>query len=173
MKQIRRSVFETNSSSTHSVSISNKNSHMANKACLSVDWDDFVHVEFGSFGWEQESYTEPYIKLQYLVTMLIETEGDRIACKEELLELDGFKLINDAVAEYCDCSGIYIDSEFSINTATWCSDGSTYVEHDGYIDHQSCEDYFSVEDFLNNYGVTATDFIFNTGIVLITDNDNY
>ena len=59
MIQIRRGVFETNSSSTHSVSISHKNSSYYDPSSLNVfidEYDNKVHVKFGEFGWEVESY---------------------------------------------------------------------------------------------------------------------
>lgn len=173
MKQIRRSVFETNSSSMHSVSISNKRNYLYDEDCLLVDVDDYVHVRFGEFGWEIESYNDAYSKLQYIVTMLVETEGRRVMSSDDLFETDGFKLINDAVADYCHCKGIWIDSWMKMELYEWDGRKELYLEHDGYIDHQSHEDYSCVKDFLDDYGVSITDFIFNSGVVVHTDNDNH
>lgn len=176
MIQIRSSVFETNSSSTHSVSISRKNSNYYDASSLNFfidDDDNKVHVKFGEFGWEIESYWSPYDKLQYIVTMLVETEGNNITSVDDLFKTDGFKLINDAVADYCNCDGIWIDEDMKLNSYTW--DGKThyYIDHDGYIDHQSCEDYKSVQDFLDDYCLDVTKFIFDNGVVVHTDNDNH
>ena len=176
MKQIRKNVFETNSSSTHSVSISNKNSTYYGSTVLDTfidKCDNKAHVKFGEFGWEIESYNLPYNKLQYIVTMLVETEGSDISCVEDLFETDGFKLINDAVADYCNCDGIWIDDDMKMDSYTW--DGKThyYIEHEGYIDHQSHEDYSSVQDFLDDYCLNITQFIFDGGVTVHTDNDNH
>ena len=175
MKQIRNGVFETNSSSTHSVSISRKNSYYYNRDCLEdyIDYDNKVHVEFGEFGWEVERYSLPYEKLQYIVTMLAETEGRSISSVHELFETDGFKLINDAVANYCKCDGIWINSDMKMCCYEWNGKTELYLDHDGYIDHQSHEDYKSVQDFLDDYGVDAEQFIFDDGVCVITDNDNH
>lgn len=172
MKQVRRNVFETNSSSTHSVSVSSKNNKYYDSTSLNVDYDNKVHVRFGEFGWEIRDYDLPYNKLQYIVTMLVETEGD-VSCVDELFETDGFKLINDAVADYCHCDGIWIDGNMEMESYTW--DGKTYyyLEHDGYIDHQSREDYNSVQDFLDDYCLDITQFIFDSGVIVHTDNDNH
>ena len=175
-KQIRLGVFETNSSSTHSVSISSTNSRYYDSTALDVfvdEYDNRVHVRFGEFGWEVENYRFPYDKLQYIVTMLVETEGNDITCVNDLFETDGFKLINDAVADYCHCYGIWIDEDIQLNSYTW--DGKThyYISHNGYIDHQSCEDYKSVQDFLDDYYLDVTQFIFDDGVVVHTDNDNH
>lgn len=175
MRQIRNMVFETNSSSTHSVSVSYKNSNYYNENCLEsfVDYDNKVHVEFGEFGWEVEHYYTPYEKLQYIITMLVETEGRNISTTDELFETDGFKLINDAVADYCHCDGIWIDSKMKMSCYEWGGKTHIYLEHDGYIDHQSCEYYSSVQDFLDDYNVDITKFIFDDGVCVITDNDNH
>lgn len=176
MKTIRHNVFETNSSSTHSVSVSHKTTSLYNSDCLNDYIDSFdnkVHVRFGEFGWEIESYVLPYDKLQYIVTMLVETEGNNITKVDDLWETEGFKLINDAVADYCNCDGIWIDENMELDSYTWDGKEHYYISHEGYIDHQSCEDYKSVQDFLDYYGVNITDFIFNTGVVVHTDNDNH
>lgn len=172
-RQIRSSVFETNSSSTHSVSISNKNSYYYDKDCLEIDWDNRVHVRFGEFGWEKAYYSLPYNKLQYIVTMLVETEGRNVSTVDELFETSGFKLINDAVANYCGCDGIWIDSEMNMRSYVWGENEKVYISHDGYIDHQSHEDYNSVQDFLDYYDVDIAKFIFDESVCVITDNDNY
>ena len=176
MKAIRNNVFETNSSSTHSVSISHKVSSLYGSDCLSnyiEFYDNKVHVRFGEFGWEIESYVLPYDKLQYIVTMLVETEGNNITKVDDLWETEGFKLINDAVADYCNCDGIWIDENMKLDSYTLDGKEHYYISHEGYIDHQSYEDYKSVQDFLDDYGVNITDFIFNTGVVVHTDNDNH
>lgn len=176
MIQIRSSVFETNSSSTHSVSISRKNNRYFDASSLNLfidENDNKVHVRFGEFGWEIESYNWPYDKLQYIVTMLVETEGNNITDVNELFKTDGFKLINDAVANYCNCDGIWIDENMQLNSYTWDGKMHYYIDHNGYIDHQSCEDYKSVQDFLDDYGLDVTQFIFDNGVVVHTDNDNH
>lgn len=176
MRQIRNNVFETNSSSTHSVSVSYKNSNYYSNDCLEdhIDYNDNkVHVNFGEFGWEMASYDHPYEKLQYIVTMLVETEGRNILSVDDLFETEGFKLINDAVAYYCNCNGICIDDEMKMKYYEWDGKKHFYLDHEGYIDHQSHENYKCVQDFLDDYGVSAEKFIFDNGVCVITDNDNH
>ena len=43
IKKIRQSVFETNSSSTHSICIATD---------TTIDFPKSLHFEFGEFGWE-------------------------------------------------------------------------------------------------------------------------
>jgi hypothetical protein len=175
-RQIRRSVFETNSSSTHSVSVSRKNNQRYSSNVLNVfidEYDNKIHVRFGEFGWEIANYNFPYDKLQYIVTMLVETEGNNIASIDELFESDGFKLINDAIADYCHCDGIWIDEDMKLDSYEWNGKVHSYISHEGYIDHQSCEDYNSVQDFLDDYGLDIIQFIFDDGVIVHTDNDNH
>ena len=49
MKTIRQNVFETNSSSSHSLCI--KSIKDLNKSYLTISDDDLIHVDFGEFGW--------------------------------------------------------------------------------------------------------------------------
>jgi hypothetical protein len=105
--------------------------------------------------------------------MLVETEGCGISCVDDLFETDGFKLINDAVADYCHCGGIWIDEDMKLDSYTWGGKTHYYIEHNGYIDHQSYEDYGSVQDFLDDYGLSVTQFIFDNGVIVHTDNDNH
>lgn len=167
MKTIRQNVFETNSSSSHSLCIGTNNE--LSPSYLSIDnVDNCIHVEFGEFGWGYETTIDQYDKLSYLVTMLVETEGSLCKSMFDLRNTEGFQVIEKAIKEYCNCDGIIIDSK--IGPASW---NENYTEHDGYIDHQSCEDYRSVQNFLNDYGITVEQFVFNSNINLIIDNDNH
>ena len=159
-RQIRWNVFESNSSSMHSLTI---NSLGAEYSSLSVDQDtNKVFTKFGEFGWGYDVYRNAKMKLSYLVTMLIETHRDCMSL-DELCETEDFKKINDAVAEYMNCDGIIIDEE--IGKSTWNENCNT---HSGYIDHQSI---CNIDELLEE--CTIKDFIFDTGIELIIDNDNY
>lgn len=163
-RQIRKSVFESNSSSMHSLTVS------VNDMWDTLKVDEFenkVITKFDEFGWEVESYIDAATKLSYIVTMLVETHCD-VYSMEELEETEDFKLINDVVANYCNCDGIRIDSR--LEQEEW--NGKTYDwnDHDGYIDHQSV---MGVKKLLEEYGCTMEEFIFNKGVVLHIDNDNH
>lgn len=174
--KIRKGVFETNSSSCHSISINSNTPNYAPPESLYVNYEtNRVSVSFGEFGWEIESYYGVGAKLEYLITMVAETEGNKITTVEEFYETEGYKLINDSIANYCKCDGIELkDGELKMRSYTR-SDGSicTYLNHEGYIDHQSTEDYSSLKDFLDSYGLSVIDFVFNRNIAVHTDNDNH
>lgn len=187
-RQIRHGVFETNSSSCHSLSIRNSQTNY-DYDCLRkfhLADDNTIHAGFGEFGWGYDDYTDPYNKLEYALTMIVETECRNINNVEEFFESEGFTELNSLIKDRCNCDGITVTSEMDIrhyHPTKWDDKKGKYVEdysitefyvdHYGYIDHQSCEGYESLQDFLDDYGVSLEDFIFNDGVRLIIDNDNH
>lgn len=165
--KIRRNVFETNSSSTHSVSIIRGNKPESQGLVIDKETKK-VKVSFGEFGWDRNEYTDPLTKLSYLLTMTAETEAIHNPNVTDFFKTEGFQAINNLICEKLDCEGIYITSTIEIDPT------SNYYHMciDGYIDHQSCESYHSLKDFLNDYSLDIEEFIFNPEVVLITDNDN-
>ena len=121
-KQIRANVFETNSSSTHSVSI-NWNENHSNLALSCRDFNDYIvydnyfneeriQVPFGEFGWEITSYDEVWDKLRYVATMLLETYENALCSRyrdrtpdeieaawkpTDIYETDDFHTLDDAI----------------------------------------------------------------------------
>ena len=179
-RQIRRGVFETNSSSTHSLTWSRK-SQMAPPSCLKVNDDGYVEVTFGEFGWEWDEYNDPIDKLSYLVTMIAETTDSRmrnnpdeiVESKEDFENLPDFRQVSEVVANYCDCDGITLLNDVETKVSNYGGKDHYYLEVDGYIDHQSCEGYNCIQDFLDDYGSpTLESYIFDYGISVRTGNDN-
>ncbi len=153
---IRRKVFETNSSSTHSISISGKSSR--DKSYLSIDPNtNKVKVSFGEFGWGYEKLSSQLEKLSYLITMAFETERYELKSIEDFYNGEGFILLNDEISKYCNCNGIEINDKIC----------------EGYIDHQSTEDYSSLKDFLEQNNISVIDYVFDNSIQMIIDNDNH
>jgi hypothetical protein len=161
MKQIRRNVFETNSSSTHSISFSKKTG--LDKSELEVSMDGYIYISLGEFGWEIENYYDQRRKLSYLVTMAAMLNGchtkwcdqDQIANKiTKFMESDDFERISKEIGDYTHTNGVRL------------------YNVEGYIDHQSCEDYASLDDFLSQNDTNILDFVFGN-VVVHTDNDNY
>lgn len=186
-KQIRYGVFETNSSSTHSISIGNFEDKLLNfiqKPDYEYNedtgefedttvYDGNIHVTFGEFGWQEDTYNDVYTKLIYALTMVIETEGGhynrgKIKSIEDYYESEGFKAIEKLVRKHCHCGIVIEDSNIVFHE----TESGGYISHNGYIDHQSCEEYKSLKDFVDHYKISLEDFIFNTDITLVTDNDN-
>lgn len=169
-KAIRVSVWETNSSSCHSVSVSRKSNKDYESIRHHIDLDGILHIEPEEFGWEQKKYRFPYNKIQYAFEMILMTElsydeRKKITKNSDLniiYNTEGFINLKTLLISTIDeCKDVVIDTDF------------TYYDNLGYIDHQSCEGYNSLQEFLNDYDVNLEEFIFDTGVVLKTDNDNY
>lgn len=165
-KLVRNSVFETNSSSCHSISIADK-----------VDFNDVpspnaegnIHITSGEFGWEEDSYRGFFDKASYLAVYI------RDWAKEEK---ESFKQIfENLIKETTACYNItYEDSFWDFEERSYKgSDGNQVVYQAklgyGYIDHQSVED----KDL--HYLFTDVDklkaFLFCSNSILETDNDNH
>lgn len=144
MKQIRKGVFETNSSSTHSICIA-KN--------VELTIAESLHFEFGEFGWEYDTLHSVRQKASYLYTGLIgnnrKEDADRI-----------IELLRDR--------GIEVTAEEP--TYKKYSSGDMYVTNGGYVDHSyNLQDFLDAvckdEDKLMNY-------LFSDLSYIITGNDN-
>lgn len=152
---VRNGVFETNSSSTHSVSIRKTPFTMYYNDIEVSEIDNKVHTKLGQFGWGPEIFCDTSTRLSYLVTMLYCTE---VKYDESNIEgTNGFKEIEDIVKNFCKCDGLVIENNVESS----------------YIDHQSCEDYRSINDFLDDYDLSIEEFIFSPCVELIIDNDNH
>lgn len=148
MKNIRHSVFETNSSSSHSISISKDNKDNLLDT-LPVN-EGVCEIEVGEFGWGYDSYTDAASKASYALTHARDSHADS-ARKLEMLK----KVIQEQTGA----------KTVSFNMGK--IDRNYYI--DGYIDNQSvdvCEEAFKSEKNLRN-------FIFNKRSTLIIDNDNH
>jgi len=191
--QIRCGVFETNSSSSHSVSVGNYEEKIRwllnygdaydekTNTYYEIYDDGYFYVSFGEFGWGPYVRNDVFTKLQYALTMVIETEGHHgeIQSIEDYYETEGFKAINELVKEHCKCDGVRIESrdcEKEPPEIIWHPSEEDkergWLTHEGYIDHDSCECYKSLQDFIDEIGVSLEDFIFDTNVTLIINHDN-
>ncbi len=107
MKQIRQGVFETNSSSTHSICI-------AKDAELTIP--KLLHFEFGEFGWEYNTLKSMGEKASYLYTGLFANE--RYVDIENIVAILTSKSIDVSCEE-----PIYKDED------------KRWAENEGYVDH--------------------------------------
>lgn len=162
MLKIRNNVFETNSSSTHSIAISKKSRGYSYD--LPVE-DGCLKLRCGEFGWGPCLLRTPYDKLTYILTYLIcdllDNEGmdsyikfgsdDYYKALDLIAEDDDINSLLESIKE--ECSDIE-EFEFGFDDGYYAF---------GYIDHQSF-DMIKDEDFI--------DVIFNNNIMIIIDNDN-
>ena len=148
MRKVRQSVFETNSSSTHSLSIA---SFRKGDLMDTIPLDDFGNVSLngGEFGWKVEDYTDALTKANY-TAIYIEQWVPSPEIKEQFK-----KVFVDIIKEQTGCNEVV----FNFN------------ENYSYIDHQSVEG--GELDYLFESAETLREFIFNPRSVLHTDNDNH
>jgi len=164
--KLRKGIFETNSSSTHSLVI-DRHSSLINKPDFEIieGWDNeaYVRAESGQFGWEIELYTEPRALLSYLATSIINEHHYCKTSKEELKQK-----VSDAVYKV---TGYYVKFDDDLY-----EEGLINVKYEnmvykyGYIDHQSFDQPTKV---LEGTQQDIIDYLFRTDSYLKTDNDNH
>jgi hypothetical protein len=142
----RVSVFETNSSSTHSFSLG-EGDYVPDK--MFVDENGVVTIETGEFGWEEEVYRDAYTKASYLATYLQNLDGPHA---------------HDLKKKFT----WYIKNAITKNTNA----KTVVIEHSpfAYIDHQSLD---RPAKIFEGKLATVERFIFHPGSRLKTDNDNH
>ncbi len=152
MKVTRRNVFETNSSSTHSITIAGGD-YEPQGLDVSPEHGSAVRIHPGEFGWEQATYRDAATKASYALTFAKQTEDDA-----------ALELLRRVIA--AETAAVVVFVQTGDEHHPW-----------GYIDHQSCESYdgevegAAVEVFKSRDALR--DFIFNPQSVLVTDNDNH
>lgn len=157
---IREGVWETNSSSVHSISISSKGMR---KCRLKPAKDGYIHVKARYFGTELKYYPNQKDKLTYLMVCVAYCCGSGYgwADYEQFYDDYRFKYIEEAVRHYYeestgkhDCLGVRVDN---LEKAE--------------LDHQSIP-YGAEVPFINVWNEKSIqEFIFNSYISLKTDCD--
>jgi len=147
MKNIRHSVFETNSSSSHSLSISEDSDGVLDT--IIPDDTGSITLTGGEFGWGYESYNDPMSKANYLAVF-----ADKNADMTEML----IKVLKS----HTGAKSIIFD---------FSTEDYNHINY-SYIDHQSSMN--EGGDGLRAFKSMKVmkDFIFNPKSELIIDNDN-
>lgn len=159
---IRNCVFETNSSSMHSVSV--RDNRSINNYYIP---EKVIKIKLGEYGWDGDPLCDFHDKLSYAMSMVLHTEYPGfniyddyfVVDQEELEKLNGYKTLLEAIRKHGDCEAIVIKK------------GRGFYPY-GYIDHQSYEDYSSLADFLKDWNVDAERFLFDDDVTVYIDNDN-
>ena len=150
MKKIRKGVFETNSSSTHSLVLDMHGPLM--ETPFPHNASGVVSIYPGEYGWDIEEFRDPLSKLSYLYTDAMRPYDEPDPQINEKLQM-----IVDAVREHTGLDVVFerYDCEFFPF---------------GYIDHQSV----GLCDEVWKYGVEGVkQFAFSPNSWFKTDNDNY
>lgn len=159
MKTIRTDVFETNSSSTHSLAISVK----PLEPSLYLSEDSKYHISFRDFEGKPEHITWISEKIAFLLQLSMQGRGyyyyseislqDQEEEYEELYDLPLFKQIEMTLRLHePKCQGLVVD------------------DLRGHIDHQTSSDYYNGEDFLAEFNISLADYLFGN-IILLADHD--
>ena len=167
MIKVRNNLFETNSSSTHSLVVSDYDREYNYN--LPVDEYGTLEIPFGEFGWEWCIYREPIDKLSYLITDRIESDYEE---RDAIERLEDEYLINEALNRDTFVEQPAIQEIFkavkeacpNVKEIKLVKAPGSY-SCVGYIDHQSC-------GISRDFDGPLSDFIFNTGVIIITGNDN-
>lgn len=150
MKQIRPAVFETNSSSSHSISFSTK---MDIDTSLVPDESGLLVIGKNcnkQFGWEIEEYNDAETKAMYAYIQARYSQNQ-----------DHIDMVYDVIIKQTGATEIIFWAEVDeYNSSDWA-----------YIDHQSAYYESGFEPFSSSEQMR--DFIFNRNVTLHTDNDNH
>jgi hypothetical protein len=160
MKQIRRLVFETNSSSTHSIVIS-AGDYVPDK--LSVV-DGVCEIRTGEFGWGIDYFTDAATKAAYCLTYLKEEVPD--VAREEMFIRVLRKATGAAEIRFVP---EFSDEEAAIEKLIPYRERRGLYHQWGHIDHQSLENATGAEPFQSDELLER--FIFHPKSILIIDND--
>lgn len=147
MKKTRVGVFETNSSSTHSICI-------AKDAELNIPKS--LHFSFGEFGWECDTLSDMHTKASYLYTGMM---------------ANGRKNDFDKIVSFLSGKQIEITSEEPIyKKYTYEGSDGEYIDNGGYVDHSDELTVFL--DAICKDNEKLMRFLFSDLSFIITGNDN-
>lgn len=146
MVKIRKGMFETNSSSTHTIIVTDRKCEPGN----------LVDFRIGEFGWEFERLDSIDDKASYLYTM---------AC--EILGRDVYQDLYEILVKYgveCSCS-----APARFEKCSW-SDGE-FLDN-GYVDHASDGDAKEFVERMLNHEHALIKYLFSDESFVVTGNDN-
>ena len=144
MKKIRYGMFETNSSSTHTIIVTDNATEPGN----------LVDFAIGEFGWERDTLCTIDEKASYLYTMAC-------YCRNE----DVYPILHDMLSMYgveCSCS---VPARFKQYK------DYDYLDN-GYVDHGTDGDAYEFVDRMLSDEYALIKFLFSDESFIITGNDN-
>ena len=169
MRNVRNAVFETNSSSVHSITLDGTNVNN-----LVVYDDGYVHVRLGYFGKTYDEFYDSYTKLCYAI--LVCCCGYRIPLycyyPEDCLEdIDGWIEYASELTDTADYKLIEECVVTELNRQNKSCYGIKLIPCNCGIDHQMADKYENIDQFLTDNNLSSIhEFIFGKA-VLHTDRD--
>ena len=159
MIQIRKNVFETNSSSTHALALAKEADYK--------NHPDVVYFEQGEFGWEDEEVSSADYLYTYILTQVEGWYRDDVIAVEEILDSYYIKRIDDLLSKFgikCVFDGYTIEND--------SYDSSRGVEIAGYIDHQSSDMLATIFDDLMSDEKLLYRYLFASHVYTGNDNES-
>ncbi len=151
MKKIRKSVFETNSSSTHSICVADTDDYTIPKS---------IHFDFDEFGWEHRTLRSTQAKADYLYTGLIHNRREKDAkLIIDALRLEGVEVTYEPAK--------YSEKSYEYNGKT---QKYTSCDNDGWVDHG--DELNSFLDIMVGNKKALLAYLFSDLSYIITGNDN-
>lgn len=144
MIKIRNSVFETNSSSTHSICISNEK--------FIEDLPSYVKFSLGNFGWEENRLDTINEKASYLYTAICELEQYHVISKSECINF---------IVKVFNKNNIQYDFEEPTKDPWWYG-----------IDHVSEDDMIDFVKLVCHSEKRLLKYLFSEKSFILTGNDN-
>ena len=160
MKQIRRNVFETNSSSSHSLVITTDNEHYTREEINK----NFYMTKGIVRLWESslEFYRSPF-------DMLV-TFKDKL--RYAIASSNG-NLVDQCRELCCKYVDGFTDFEFDTKDYVWDSEVKDYVVTDEPIPNYGGTDDYQIEGWLKSYNVSLEEFLTNKRYIVVVDGDEY
>ena len=154
MRTIRRNVFETNSSSVHTLTLTPKGFEEPKLPIRRRKNEDgvfgkYVIGKLGTFNTGMEYHSQED-KLSYLLTLLYYDSRKDL---NKMYESWDFYELEKVVKEYCKCDGLRVDPK-SVKEA--------------YIDQEELNEYFSLYSYLV---MDIKDFLFNKYVSVKVDEE--
>jgi len=155
---IRKGVFETNSSSMHSLAVIGADRmNQLNFHTTNIDGVKKISVQSDEYGWSGDDLITPLEKLSYIATLIQYKDSSN-----EIPNSKYFQWLSEMVKDYTGYGLTYIPY---LEGDKWNADG--------YVNHQSTDTLDSEwstneEDFKSN----MKDIVFNDKYFIVIDNDN-
>lgn len=153
MIKIRKNVFETNSSSTHSVAVSSRDRGYSHE--MPVDESGTLHIQLGEYNWGPDILYTPYDKLCYVMSYLSQYYSS-VEEFEKDVETGSINPVLENIV-------YYLKRDCGVSNVTIRKVDSSWSDGLGHIDHQSAGSLCD-EDMI--------DLIFNNSKIILIDNDN-